>query len=80
VGSLEEGGALAEEEAFINGECSYAHLCRNGVIKRFNEYIGTKKDIEILEDPYVLKKEIDFHRAIKTMCTSPSWQTPEKIS
>ena len=53
---IDEGkghGAIAKEEDFIHGRCSYAHLFEDGTIMRFGEQIGTKDDIEIIGEKEV---------------------------
>jgi len=45
-GDLEEGGAIATKEQFESGAMSYAHLCEDGIVRRFNQEIGTREDIE----------------------------------
>lgn len=45
------GGAIATQDAFESGECSYAHLFSDGKIRRHGDVIGTESDIEDL-GPY----------------------------
>lgn len=42
-------GAIATQHQYENGLCSYAHLFPDGLIRRFDEVIGTKADIEFLD-------------------------------
>jgi hypothetical protein len=46
---LNAGGAIATEEQFVNGLTSYAHLFRDGVIRRFKLPIGTIADLEVID-------------------------------
>ena len=48
VGETE--GPIATEEEYVNGRCSYAYLTASGEILRFNQKIGTRRDIEIIGD------------------------------
>ena len=49
VGDMVKGGAIATEEQYENCEDSFAHLYRNGQVKRYGAVIGARKDIEVLE-------------------------------
>jgi len=51
IGNLEDGGAIATKEQYENGECSYAHLHADGLVRRFGEVIGNKDDISIESKP-----------------------------
>ena len=51
VGDMKFGGAIATREQYENGKCSFAHLCPDGLIRRFNEIIGTRDEITIKEKP-----------------------------
>jgi hypothetical protein len=67
-------GPIATPEAYADGEASYAHLFKNGEIKRFGELIGTKDDIEVLGP-----STVDINNAaegIVNMFTHPSWERP----
>ena len=46
--TLDEGGAIATPEDFVNGRASYAHLFPAGKVMRFGTNIGTAEDITIL--------------------------------
>ena len=46
-GDLKTGGAIATLDDFENGRCSYAHLFKDGTIKRFKKVIGSVEDIEV---------------------------------
>lgn len=48
IGDIEEGGAIATEAQYENGECSYAHLCTDGLIRRFRQVIGRLEDLEFV--------------------------------
>ena len=45
---LEAGGAITTLDDYENGRRSYAYLCESGKIKRFNQVIGSRDDIEIV--------------------------------
>ena len=45
---LEAGGAITTLDDYENGRRSYAYLCESGKIKRFNQVIGSREDIEIV--------------------------------
>jgi hypothetical protein len=45
VGSLEEGGAIADRESYQQGEASYAYLDGKGIIRRFGQQIGVLNQI-----------------------------------
>lgn len=46
----EDDGAIATQEAYSNGEQSYAYLDRHdGKVRRHNQVIGSKDDIEIIK-------------------------------
>mgnify|MGYP001617289509 CR=1 FL=1 len=47
VGTPEEG-ALATEDQYTHGKCSYAHLFEDGRILRFREHIGDRADLEVI--------------------------------
>ena len=49
VGDLITGGAITTKEAYANFNISYAHLCSDGKIRRYQEVIGTKDDIEVIK-------------------------------
>ncbi len=42
-------GAIATKEQYENGLVSYAHLFKDGKIRRFNKIIGTEKDIKYIK-------------------------------
>ena len=46
----ETDGAIAKQEDYRHGRCSYAHLFPNGEVMRFKKQIGTIGDIEFLGD------------------------------
>ena len=71
--TLEEGGAIATEQVYKAGECSYAHLFEDGTILRFQEQIGTVQDIEVLEDAIAIDIE-DPLALMLTILTHPSWE------
>lgn len=39
------GEAITTPELYEAGECSFAHLCGDGLIRRFREVIGRKEDL-----------------------------------
>ena len=45
-----KGGAIATQEEYENFELNYAHLCEDGIVRRYSQEIGTIKDIEFLGD------------------------------
>jgi len=49
LGSLEEGAITTQYrlEEFID---SLAHLCSDGIIRRYGKEIGKKEDIEIIKE------------------------------
>ena len=50
VGTLTDGGAIATEAQFRDGEVSYAHLYATGDVQRHGARIGGRTDIEVLGD------------------------------
>ena len=42
---LINGNTIATPQQYENFECSYAHLCKDGIIRRFGVPIGIKDDI-----------------------------------
>ena len=50
VGTLTDGGAIATEAQFREGEVSYAHLYATGDVIRFGARIGSRDDIDVLGD------------------------------
>lgn len=48
VGNVEEGGAIATQQDYENGDVSFAHLGPDGTIRRFHKAIGTVNEIEFL--------------------------------
>ena len=49
VGDLDSGGAITTQDNYDNFKVSYAHLFSDGKIRRHNEVIGARKDIEVLK-------------------------------
>lgn len=49
VGDLVDG-AIATRKQYENFECSYAHLYKDGIIRRFGIPIGTKEDIKVINN------------------------------
>lgn len=43
-------GAITNKGHYRHGIISFAHLCEDGLITRHREVIGTKEDIEFLEE------------------------------
>jgi len=58
-GSL-KASAIATAEAYEHGLCSYAYLCADGRILRFNKEIGVREDLEVLEEVPDLEPADDF--------------------
>ncbi len=50
IGNLQDGGAIATQDDFEHGRCSFAHLCPDGSVKRFTEVVGDREDIEVTGD------------------------------
>ena len=48
VGDLVHGGPIATQEQYENGQCPYAHLYEDGVIRRLGQSIGNRTDIDIV--------------------------------
>lgn len=69
VGDLIEGGAIATQEQYENGECSSAHLFPDGRILRFRKQIGVREDIEVIEQVDVSIKPDAFYNIF----VSPTW-------
>lgn len=67
----ENDAAITTAEDYINGVCSYAHLMPNGDIMRFLNIIGTKDDIEFLEDT---ERPDVTTVGIINLFTHPSWE------
>ena len=70
--SLEDDGAIATDEQFKNGECSYAHLFEDGRILRLRKQIGIRADVEVLETGLRVEPD-DYGRAILNMFKSKTW-------
>jgi hypothetical protein len=68
-------GAIATPEAYANGEASYAHLGRDGVVRRFHEVIGTVSDIEFLGDTETPQQSPDW---LANLFTDPSWDGSQR--
>lgn len=66
-------GAIAAQEQYEHGECSYAHL-RDGIITRFGQQIGIRDDIEFLN---TVETKISDD-AIINLFTSPTWRQQTK--
>lgn len=67
--SLEDGGAVAKQDDYESGRCSFAHLYVDGNIMRFGERIGTIADIKVI-GKCDLKPNKD---AIFNLLTDSSW-------
>jgi hypothetical protein len=52
-------GAITTSERFQSGTVSYAHLHPNGKISRYGDIIGTRDDIEFLEEIEDIKPTLD---------------------
>lgn len=48
IGDMTDG-AIATEWQYTTGKPSYAHLCRDGKVRRFMQVMGSKDDIEIIK-------------------------------
>lgn len=48
IGNTQQGGAICIREQFKNGECNFAQLEADGLIRRFNMVIGSLSDLEII--------------------------------
>jgi hypothetical protein len=68
-GSLNKGGAITTQDDYENGRCSFAHLCEDGKILRFNSQIGTIDDITIIGE---VKPNVSIN-SLLGMFTDPSW-------
>lgn len=68
---LVEDGAIATEEQYVHGWCSYAHMYADGTIKRHGEVIGTRADITILGPANDV--EIDVGEALANFLTGYGW-------
>jgi len=53
------GGAITTPERYRSGTVSYAHLGNDGVIRRYHSEIGTKNDIEFLNEIEDIEPTID---------------------
>jgi len=42
--------SITTEDRFKHGIVSHAHICKDGIIRRYNQEIGAKDDIEIIEE------------------------------
>jgi hypothetical protein len=47
---LVNGDSITTEESYINGTVSFAHLCKDGTVKRYGKVIGLGSDIEFDEE------------------------------
>ena len=66
-------GAIATVEAFEAGEASYAHLCPDGVIRRFNQPIGVEADLEIGGEYECQQSDQGIADSLLNVFTHPSW-------
>ena len=60
--SLDESGAITTAEKFTAGQASFAHYWLlaggNGIVKRFNELIGSRADIQVIGPAEVIEMTI----------------------
>jgi len=81
IGNLEEGGTIATREQYEEFECSFAYLQPNGDIMRFNEKIGTRKDIKVLNVEVDTDIKAEFGKVLDTIANYPTgWSAPKKIT
>jgi hypothetical protein len=74
--SLVEGGFLADREAYVAGTASYAHLGKDGKVRRYHEVVGSTDDVEVLgpvSDP-MDDPGADVAGSLRTIMTHPSWE------
>lgn len=66
------GRAITSEAVYKSGECSYAYLGGDGIVRRFCKEIGTEADIEYLGDPIPddIEKSADWFANL----LGPSWE------
>lgn len=69
--SLSDGGAIATQEQFENGKCSFAHLWADGNIVRYGQLIGNVGEIEITGN-YEPNDEIATH-VLTGLFNDKSW-------
>ncbi len=70
--NLADGGAIALEDDFKAGRCSYAHLYPDGCISRFGEHIGNVSDITVEADAVTVKPD-DPVEAIVNCFVDETW-------
>lgn len=66
-------GALTTADAFSKGEASFAHVYRDGVVRRYGEEIGRVEEIEVLREAPKMKIEDDW---FANVLLSPTWRRP----
>ena len=67
----ENHGSITTEERFKTGTVSFAHLFCDGNIRQYGKIIGTKKDIEFLEEIEDIKQNDD---AFYNLLFGNSWR------
>lgn len=63
IGSLETEGPIATREQYKNGETSFAYLCSDGYVRRFNKVIGCRDDI-IVTGETEIEMEASMHQVV----------------
>jgi hypothetical protein len=72
--SLEQGGPITTDEAFGNGTASYAHLFKDGIVRRVGKKLGTVDQIQVIGKVDIEDVEPqDYGRAIHNVFCDPSW-------
>lgn len=51
------GGAITTPEAYRTGEVSFAHLMKDGSVRRFGTVIGQREDIEFLGEETIAEPD-----------------------
>jgi hypothetical protein len=75
IGDLPRGGAIALEETYLRGDVSFAHLGWDGLIRRYNEVIGERQDLEMLGKVEDEKAELPLSEDwFDNVLDAPSWR------
>src|SRR5262245_51342612 len=74
---LQMEGPIATEEQWRTGACPYAHLFKDGQIKRYNKVIGTVQDIEVISPVALTMGDKEQMTAIlNVMFPDEPWRPP----
>jgi hypothetical protein len=67
---LTPGGAIATTDDYENGRCGYAHLCKDGLIRRYHQVIGSNDDLEVVGE---YEPKVDPVNMLRGILFDESW-------